>query len=234
MNIFVTGANRGLGLAFIKKGLENGHQMFAGVRNLDVKKIHPLKELQKMYEGQLHLVKLDVTEDSSVEEAAKKVEEKVSQIDCIINNAGILIGRNESIDELDLEKCLTSFEINTLGPVRVTKHLLSLLRKSESPAVVNISSDAASITKAYAKDYPYGLSKIALNLFSEKLKHELKEDSVRIYSIHPGWMKTDMGGESAPLNPIESAEKIYDIIEQRKEVESPSTYINYLGQPMDL
>src|SRR5690625_487948 len=201
MNILVTGANRGLGLSLTKVGLDYGHHIYAGVRNTGDETIKQLKELQKMFPDQLNIIQLDVTLENSVIQALNCVENNTDALDCIINNAGMLNARESSIESLDIDACLAAFEINTLGPVRVIKHFLPLLRKGNRQSIINISSDAASLTHAYSGDYPYGLSKAALNMLSEKLQVYLKDEDIQVYSVHPGWMKTDMGGDQAPINP---------------------------------
>ncbi|RXI96663.1 SDR family oxidoreductase [Anaerobacillus alkaliphilus] len=231
MNILVTGANRGLGLSFIKLGLEKGYQLFAGVRTLDNKTTKALLELKDSYKNQLHILQLDVTDEQSVALAANSLKESGQTLDVIINNAAVLEEREQTVEELDIEACMNSFNINTLGPMRVVKHFLPLLEVGTKQSIVNISSNAASLTHAYSGDYPYGLSKVALNMFSEKISRELKEKNIRVYSIHPGWMKTDMGGEQAHLEPLESAIGIYDIIEQKIDINS--VYIDYQGKRMD-
>lgn len=233
MDILITGANRGLGLSFVKTGLEKGHRIFAGLRT-EASKSNPLKELQKMYAGQLHFIKLDVTNEQDVIEAVKTVQEKTSSIDVIINNAGILLDRDKTIETLHLEACETAFAVNTLGPMRIVKHFLPLLRKGKNQSIINISSDSASLAKAGTNDYPYGLSKAALNMFTQKLHLSLKEEGIRVLAIHPGWMKTDMGGEEAPLNPLDVAANIFKYLDHEKSLKIPHTFINHFGKPMDL
>src|SRR5690625_1321517 len=115
MNILVTGANRGLGLSLIKIGLENGHHMIATVRNLEVSKTKHLQELQKMYNDQLDIIQLDVSNEGSVKTALDQVKVITNSLDCIINNAGLLNGRggNSTIEELDIEAYKDAFDINT-------------------------------------------------------------------------------------------------------------------------
>ncbi|MCT8138050.1 SDR family oxidoreductase [Anaerobacillus sp. CMMVII] len=230
MNILVTGANRGLGYTLVKLGLEKGHTLYAGVRSLDQK---PLKELKDVYEDRLHLIQLEVTNEDSVATAAKALAEHGTTLDVLINNAAVLEERDQSIEDLDIHACMKSFDINTLGPIRVVKCFLPLVKLGQKQAIVNISSNAGSLTNAYSGDYSYGLSKAALNMFSEKLRHNLKEDNIRVFSIHPGWMKTDMGGTNAQLEPLESAVGIYDIVEQKLEIPNEAVYIDYQGQRMD-
>lgn len=234
MNILVTGANRGLGLSLTKVGLDNDHQIYAGVRNTEEETIQQLKELQKMFTEQLQIIQIDVTNEDSVRRAVNEIKRTTKSIDCIINNAGILNAREMTIEELDIGACMTAFDINALGPTRIIKHFLPLLRKGNNQSIINISSDAASLTNAYSDDYPYGLSKVALNMLTEKLHVYLKDDDIQVVSIHPGWMKTDMGGMNAQLNPIESAEGIFEIIHRKKAIESPYAFADYRGKPMEI
>ncbi|MBU9714139.1 SDR family oxidoreductase [Evansella tamaricis] len=230
MNILVTGANRGLGLAFVKLGAEKGYRIFAGVRSEDTE--YPeLEKLQKSYPNLVEIQTLDVSDEGSIEASKGELEKRGVSLDGIINNAGVLIDRGVAFHELNLAEGLATFDINTFGPIRVVKHFYDLL-KGEKPFIVNISSDAGSITNTYDGDYFYGMSKAALNMFSEKLRRALP--AVRIYSIHPGWLHTDMGGKEAPLSPELSAESIFGIIEGEVSV-SPgaNTYITYDGKKLD-
>lgn len=230
----ITGANRGLGLSLTKVGLDHGHMIFAATRNTDEQATMQLRELQKMYPNKLHIVQLDVTSEESVMQASQAVEAITDSLDGLINNAGMLNEREKTIEELDIEACMLAFDINTLGPVRVVKHFIPLLKKGKEQSLINISSDSASLTNAYSGDYPYGMSKAALNMLTEKLHVTLKDEGIQVLSIHPGWMRTDMGGENAALNPIESAEGIFKIIHRKKTIESAYAFVDHYGRPMEI
>ncbi len=232
MKILVTGANRGLGLSLVEAGLERGHVLIATFRSRKQEDLEKLNSLKQKFEEHLHLIPMDVTDEMSIREAKKKLEEITPAIDGIINNAGILLGREQKVEEVDVNDCKKCMDINALGPLRVVKHFLSLLKKGINPAIVNISSDAASLTNAYDGDYPYTLSKAALNMLTEKWRVSLKEEGFLVCSVHPGWMKTEMGGKQAPLNPRESAEGIFDIMERKIEIYS--SYVDYMGKAMPL
>ncbi|WP_369403589.1 SDR family NAD(P)-dependent oxidoreductase [Gracilibacillus boraciitolerans] len=118
--------------------------------------------------------------------------------------------------------------------MRIIKHFLPIFHKGPRASILNISSEAASFTNAYAGDYPYGMSKAALNMLSEKLKMYLKDDGVQVLSIHPGWMKTDMGGEKAPFDPDETARMIVDLAERKTEVDSRYSFVNRDGSAMNI
>src|SRR5699024_7945389 len=154
-----------------------------------------LKEKQIEYPNSLHILQFDVTDEEAIIDAKEKLAQKIDAIDVIINNAAILNGRDQSIEDLNFDDRLLAFTINTLGPARIIKHFLPLLRKGERKSIINVSSESGSLTNAYPGDYPYGLSKVALNMITEKLVRELKDDQINVMSVHPGWMHTDMGGK---------------------------------------
>ncbi|MBY0146989.1 SDR family oxidoreductase [Neobacillus niacini] len=231
MRILITGANRGLGLALSQVGAERGHHILAGVRGLEKsKEILTQSEINKS----ITLLPLDVIKEESVSLAARSVKENFGTIDAIINNAGILLERDKQIEDLDIDQVKVSFDVNLFGPMRVVKHFLPLLLMGDKSSIINISSEAGSITNAYDGDYAYAASKTALNMFSQQLSQYVKGNNVNVYSIHPGWIKTDMGGDRAPGDPIDTANGIFDIIERKQVIESKNVFISYNGQPMPL
>jgi len=231
MKILITGANRGLGLQLAKVGLEKGYDVFASVRDMSASKIQELTELKEQYNNQLEIVHLDVTSEKSVRAATSKLN---GSLDVIINNAAILNEREKNIEDLDLDACQLAFDINTLGPIRVIKHFLPLLKNGKNQSIINISSESGSLTNAYSGDYPYGLSKAALNMLSEKLHVTLKDEDIQVLSIHPGWMHTDMGGEHAPTDPADTATSIYRLIHREVPIDSEFVFIDYQGNPMSI
>src|SRR5699024_9740082 len=142
MNLLITGANRGLGLALTEFGLKQGDTVFATERT----ESETLQKLQAKYPDKLFILQFDVTDEAAIIVAKNQLEQDEATIDCLINNAGMLNGREQSIEKLDLEDCLTAFNINTLGPARMIKHYLPLLRKGKQKLIINISSDSASLT----------------------------------------------------------------------------------------
>ncbi|WP_077623310.1 SDR family oxidoreductase [Sediminibacillus massiliensis] len=232
MNILITGANRGLGLCLVKQALNSNHQVFAGVRNADEERIEKLSDLKETYQDKLKIIELDVCDDDSVRLAASQLDEIQVSLDSIVNNAGILNEREKTIEELDLEACKLALDVNTLGPIRVVKYFLPLLRKGQQQSIINISSEAGSLTNAYSGDYPYGLSKVALNMLSEKLNVYLRDEDINVLSVHPGWMKTDMGGDKAPCDPMDTAKGIMDMIERKKTIRNKYVFVDHTGKSM--
>ncbi|MBU7591226.1 SDR family oxidoreductase [Metabacillus halosaccharovorans] len=231
MKLFITGANRGLGLALTTEAVKRGHTVFASVRNT-VKQADQLKQLSSLFPNRVHVLSLDVTEEATCQAAAETLKAENIAIDVIINNAAILNERSKTIEEIDMEKVEQSFNINLFGPMRVVKHFLPLLSKGPDASIINISSEAGSFQNAYGGDYPYGLTKAALNMFSQQLKKYLAKDEVSVYAVHPGWIKTDMGGEKAPGTPGESAHGILDIIEKKQKIDKNASFLSFKGEPM--
>jgi len=231
MNLFITGANRGLGLALTTEAVKRGHTVYAGVR-IPQKHSDALNHLSSLFPNKVQLVQLDVAAESTCQAAAEKLRADHISLDVIINNAGILDERSKTIEEIDIEKVEQTFNINLFGPMRVVKYFLPLLYKESDSTVINISSEAGSFQNAYGGDYPYALSKSALNMFSEQLRNYLKDDEVSVYAVHPGWIKTDMGGEKAPGTPEASAHGIMDIIERKTKIIHNSSFITIKGEAM--
>jgi len=233
MKILITGANRGLGFHLAAAGLKRGHAVVAGVRTPE----HigqPLEQLKLQYPERLQIVRLDVTSEQSVMEAAQCVKNGWGSLDAVINNAAVLLEREKVIEELDMNRLLYTFEVNTFGPVRVIKHFLPLIYYGKNQVIINITSEAGSIMNAFPTNYPYSMSKTALNMFSERLREYVKDRGIRVYAVHPGWIRTDMGGEQAPGDPEITARSIYEIMENQVRIYSKIACIDIRGRPMPL
>jgi len=230
MKLLITGANRGLGLAITKAAIDRGHVVAAAARS-GSEGMEKLAQLSECYPEQVHIVTLDVTDEASIGRAAIEVQEKVQSLDTIVNNAGYLSERYVPIEDITMEETIRTFDINLFGPVRIVKYFLPLLRKGDVRSVLNITSEAGSITNAIGGNYAYSISKTALNMFSEQLSCYLKPDGIPVYAVHPGWMQTDMGGPNARLAPAQTAEGIVALAEG-KWVNTRYVFIDYNGVPM--
>ncbi|ETT72477.1 short-chain dehydrogenase/reductase SDR [Paenibacillus sp. FSL R7-277] len=232
MNILITGAGRGLGLELAAAALERGHAVIAGVRDL-TRGQAALADLAAVHADKLTLVTLDVTDEAGIAALAASLTEQARTLGVIINNAAVLNATDTPLEELDMEEMQHAMDINLYGPMRVVKHLLPLLTGPDA-SIINISSEAGSITNAYPGSYPYTISKTALNMFTQKLHVTLKDRGIHVLSVHPGWMPTDMGGAKAPLHPRTSAEGILDLIGQRAEPSGHFRFVDYTGKDMDI
>lgn len=207
-NIVITGVSGGLGRCLAKEYLSEGCRVFG----FDIDEDDICSYLQN---NRFSFGLMDIASDISVEDNAKKLFEKTDHIDIVINCAGILPKNSEKrLEDFEVSKALEVFDINALGPLRVTKQLLQLVKNAEAGVIVNISSEAGSMQAHadYVIRYDYCMSKAALNIQSIILQRYLETDKIRVLAVHPGWMRTRMGGQEAPLEPSDSAKQIKRLI----------------------
>jgi NAD(P)-dependent dehydrogenase (short-subunit alcohol dehydrogenase family) len=230
LRIVVTGASRGLGLEFARQWLAAGHRVFGLAR--DPKGSKDLAELGRENPDWFSAIACDVTDDASVRRAAEEVGEHTQAVDIVLNNAGVG-GWRGGIEDLDLDEVRRVFEVNTLGPLRVTRAFLPLLRRGRTPRrLVHITSLMGSIAdNRSGGSYPYRISKCALNMASVNLAHELADDGVVSVVLHPGWVRTDMGGSGATLAVDEAVGALIDTIDDLT-MEHSGGFYDRLGEPL--
>jgi len=208
----ITGANKGIGFETAKQLGKQGITVLIGSRDR-IRGETAAKELATM-EIDATFVPLDVTSPKSISEAVNFVEKKFQRLDILINNAGILDYENDTIpSETTLETFRTVFETNFFGLVETTKAFLPLLKKSTAGRIVNLSSILGSMAEHQDPNSPiygkifsaYNISKSAVNSFTVQLAEELKNTTIKVNAAHPGWVKTDMGGEQAPMEIVDGA-----------------------------
>lgn len=216
--ILITGANRGIGLEFARQYSERGDKVIATAR--DPNKAEALKELG------VRIEQLDVTDTESVAQLVKQLDGL--PIDRLINNAGIFRGRSDRIEDLEMEDFNQSFAVNATGPIRVAQALLPNLKKGELKQIINISSQLGSIQNNQGGMYAYRASKAALNQITRTMSLELGREGFICIAIHPGWVKTDMGGVSATFTPKESVQAMTQTIDQLTR-RSNGAYIDLNG-----
>ena len=221
MNIFVTGANRGIGLEFVRQLTTRGETVLASCRHPE--KANDLKSL--LSEG--WIIPIDVTIQDSIVQGAKVVRKKFNRIDLLINNAGVM-GERGNPDIPDWDIIMSTFSTNAAGPVFVTKYLKTLLKKGSK--VVNISTLMGSIEdNSSGGYYAYRMSKAALNMASKNLNHELGVMGVTVLTFHPGWVRTDMGGSGANLSVETSVSEMLNVIESSGP-EKSGTFLRFDGE----
>ncbi len=233
MRILITGAGQGLGCHIATAALSRGNEVLAAVHSLS----HVSKEISKLqerYGERIMVFEMDVSDEQSVQKAVQTLSSKEEALDGIVNNAAIMVEREKTIEELDLSAMQISFEVNTIGPMRVVQQFLPMLYRGNEQVIVNISSEAGTIINAFPTNYPYSMSKTALNMFSERLREYLREKDIQVYAVHPGWMRTNMGGVDAPADPRDIAAGIVDILERKKKIYSKIAFIDSTGRPMPL
>ena len=217
--VLITGANRGLGLEFARQFSSKGYRVIATARN--PAEAEELKALGVQVEA------LDVADTGSAEALAERLSGQA--VDILINNAGIIGENARNLGELDVDKLHGSFAVNSLGPLRVTQALLGNLRQGKDKKIINISTIMASISGNNGGAYAYRSSKAALNMLGKSLAGELGREGFIVVMIHPGWVRTDMGGSAAPLSPEESIGAILSLIDRLK-AEDNGRFLDYQGQ----
>jgi NAD(P)-dependent dehydrogenase (short-subunit alcohol dehydrogenase family) len=211
--VLVTGANRGIGLALTEALLDNGDTVVAGCRNPNA--ATDLQQLAVAHPNSLEIVVLDVTSDTTVAAAMARIRAARPRLDVIVNNAGLMPETgSESITDLSLDHFRAAFETNVVGCARVIRSFLPLLRGSDRPRILNVTSGLGSIsTREDATYYAYATSKAALNMLTRSIAFELIPEGIVTVAISPGWVRTDMGGYDAPVSPKESARSLVHAIE---------------------
>lgn len=230
--VLITGTGRpyALGFNLVRRYLEDGDSVFATVRRPS----EALEELKKDYPDKLFILMMDIGSTESVNAAAEKAGELTSHLDLIINNATTASADTmKELPAFDLDQIAPAVNIGAVGPVRVIKAFLPLLKKStEGALIVNISSEAGSIGKCYRTYYlDYGTEKAALNMLTMTLHNYFKNDpDLNIICIHPGWMRTNPGNDEAPLIPYEHAETLRRLFERRWHDKEGPVFITYEGE----
>jgi len=203
----VTGANRGIGFETAKQLGEEGITVVVGARTLQSAEETASKLKSQGIDA--YGIQLEVTSAADRAAAAKFLEEKFGKLDILINNAGVgsSTGFANVTSQVTDEELQRIFSTNLFAVVSITRELLPLLKKSEAGRIVNLSSILGSLTLhadpnspiADFKSFAYDGSKSALNAYTIHLAHELKDTKIKVNSAHPGWVKTEMGTDAAPM-----------------------------------
>jgi NAD(P)-dependent dehydrogenase (short-subunit alcohol dehydrogenase family) len=219
--LFVTGADGGLGVGFVKKFIAEGWRVFAG-------RFAPGSALDSFAAasgGRCTPVPLDVRSVESASEAARLVAESCTGVDLLINNAGINPDKEITLEKLDIELSRQAIDVNALGPLRVTQQFLPLLRKGSLKRIANISSEAGSITNCYRTTwFGYSMSKAGLNIQTRILQNYLGPEGFTVVAVHPGWMRSGMGAANATYAPEQSAESLYPILTGPRAAGAPQYF----------
>ena len=234
----ITGGNKGIGLETARQLGKLGITVLIGVRD-EAKGAAAVAELKK--DGvEARAVKLDVDNAADYAAVAKLIEKDYGRLDILVNNAGIFLdGRKENETSTTSKEILQkTFNTNFFAVVGLTQTLLPLLKKSLGGRIVNLSSILGSNTLHAtpgsfiydAKTFAYDASKAALNSFTIHLAHELKDTKIKVNSAHPGWVKTDMGGEGAQLD-IETGAKTSVELATLQDSGPNGAYL-HLGKPL--
>ncbi len=208
----VTGANRGLGLEFVRQLLARGGRVVASCRQ--PAEATALQALVAALPGRLHVLALAVDSEASRLAFAREVADLFEGIDLLVNNAGML-ARGEQFGELDAAVLQQTLATNTVAPLMLAQALAPLLQRGARPRVLNISSALGSIARADGFHTPtYRISKAGLNMAGVMMAHALNPLGVGVITASPGWVQTDMGGSGAQLTAEESVASLLRLVDE--------------------
>jgi NAD(P)-dependent dehydrogenase (short-subunit alcohol dehydrogenase family) len=208
----VTGANRGIGIEIARQLALKKMTVLIGARDeaggVEAKKVLAEQGLDVQF------VHLDVTDQTTIQAALGKIKDHFGRLDVLVNNAGIQVDGQTQILELSLPIFQNTLETNALGPLFLSQACIPLMKKNGYGRIVNLSSTLGSLSDIINPDSPYGkiqspayrLSKTMLNGITVLLARELRGTNILVNSVCPGWVRTRMGGDQAPLSPEEAAE----------------------------
>jgi len=227
MNVLITGANRGLGLEFVKQYAEDGASVYACCR--DPGAATALRRISDEAGGKVSLHGLDVADAKSVAALSESFGEE--PIDILINNAGIYGPGQQSAADMDFEGWAKTFAINSMAPLRIAQAFHRNLKNGHGKKLVTITSGMGSTPRHDGIYFAYRSSKAAVNNVMHGLSLVWKNDGIVVALIHPGWVKTDMGGANADLEPHESIAGMKQVIAKLTAADS-GKFLDYSGKEL--
>ena len=201
----VTGANRGIGLEVCRQLAGRGLKVILTARDQEKAKV-ACEQLKKQ---RLDVIfhQLDLTDTGSIKNLARYIEKEFGKLDVLVNNAGILHPKDGPSTEVDLDAVRQTFETNLIGALALSQAMIPLMRKGGG-RIINVSSNMAVLADMVGGYAAYRISKVALNAATRVLASELAGTKILVNSMSPGWVRTDMGGEGAPLSAEEGADTV--------------------------
>ena len=198
----VTGGNKGIGFTIYQCLLAQGFEVILAARSLDKAKA----AIKKLQSSNARPIELDISDDDSINLAAKNLSQAIDSLDVLINNAGIYPDEGVNILTVSRELLNQRMNVNAFGAIRVTQAFLTLLTKSSNARVINTSSGYGQLSGLSADVPCYCLSKLTLNGATIMLAEALQDKGIVVNAFDPGWVKTDMGGSGASRSPEQEAD----------------------------
>ena len=224
-NVLITGANRGLGLGFVKSFLAKNVNVICTTRNIPGSK--ELLECKKKYPKNLQILELDLLGENSENALSDLLSDK--PIDIFINNAGVG-NSNQRFGVVSSKPWVEVLRVNLIAPLTVTQSIIENIKKGSDKKIYFLSSQLGSIEDNTSGGmYIYRSSKTALNQVVKSLSVDLKPMGITVISLHPGWVKTDMGGPNAPISIDESIKGMMKVIDAT-DIRNTGTFLNFDGQ----
>ncbi|KAF2991295.1 SDR family oxidoreductase [Methylocystis sp. MJC1] len=223
----IAGASRGIGLELARQLALRGERVSASVRSENGRAA--LQEALEPLGDRGQILIFDTRDDAQIREAAAEVSEP---IDALVANAGAYGPQRQSALDMDFDGVLDLVNVNTLGPLRVAQAFLPLIKQAERPRIAMISSVLGSMALEGTFNVGYRISKAGLNKIVQCLADDLKPEGIPVISMHPGWVRTDMGGPNAPVSAEDSAAGIIGVIE-RLTLADTRRFVDYKGAEID-
>ncbi len=220
--VFITGCSQGLGLELVTTFRKNAWNIIAGVRNLN--NIDP-----KLHASNIKLIELDVQKNDDIATISKKLGE--TPIDVVINNAGIF--KEDNLETFSANEMLEMYYTHAIAPLLITQQLLKNVLLGCNKTIVIISGRMGSFNSYSGPGcYSYRASKAAANMITKTMSYDLSEKNIKVISIHPGWIKTKMGGKDAKVDTHDSANGIFKLISNPNEIET-GVFYTFAGQKLE-
>jgi NAD(P)-dependent dehydrogenase (short-subunit alcohol dehydrogenase family) len=192
----VTGSNRGMGLETARQLLLRGYRVAMTGRDADTTERSRIA-LGELAAGAIS-VRMDVTDAASIDAARRSIQKQLGSVDAIVNNAAVLVGENDEILSMPLEAFRQTLEVNLLGAIEVCRAFVPAMVERGYGCIVNVSSGAGQLSAISTYAPAYSISKAALNAFTRILAESYRTSGILVNAVDPGWVRTDMGGASAP------------------------------------
>ena len=224
--VFITGANRGLGLEMARQYVADGWRVLACCREPD--QAEALRALGNGGGVEIHA--LDVSDHGQVDALADRL--RGTAIDLLINNAGVLGGHDhQGFGDIDYDTWEDVLRVNLLAPVKVAEAFADHVAASERKTIAFLSSGLGSIANAGGGFYMYGTSKAALNMAVKSMAIDLKPRGIAVVATHPGWVQTDMGGAGADITPQASVSGLRRVFDSVGPADS-GRFLRYDGEAL--
>jgi NAD(P)-dependent dehydrogenase (short-subunit alcohol dehydrogenase family) len=222
----ITGANRGLGLEFARQYLADGWRVYAACRDPDSAfELHPLADTS---DHQLRIMPLDVTDSATIKAAAIELDGQA--LDLLLNNAGVMGPRGQTIGNIDYDAWAKVLDANTVGPMRVAEAFVDNVARSDRKLIVTLTSGMGSLAdNTSGGSIAYRSSKAAVNMVMRSLAIDLAPRGITCVVVNPGWVQTEMGGPHARISPAESVTKLRHLIDTLGPTQS-GKFFNYDGR----
>jgi NAD(P)-dependent dehydrogenase (short-subunit alcohol dehydrogenase family) len=222
----ITGANRGIGLALVKAYAGRRDKVFAAIRRTsDRAELDAFVETQRKW---VEVIEIDVNDPATIGKARRRLE--AEPIDVLINNAGVSGPDRQSATDMDYDGLMEALAVNSVAPLRIANAFLPNVKAAKGK-IIALSSQMGSMQSTSSDSLAYRVSKAALNRLMRGLAAELKPQGIPVLIVHPGWVKTEMGGEGATLSPEDSAAQLLKLID-KLDISSTGRFLAWNGKEL--